>query len=85
MKLDLFHTLTQVTQSHRMQSSNASKQFLNMELSFHSKEDSNSNPHLLQEVSYEEESSVNELITELKKPGVMNTSGSAAKDQLDGS
>lgn len=73
LKVDLYQTLTQLTQSHRLQhSSNASKQLLT-ELSFHSKDQdsschSASNPHLMQEVSYEEESSVSELITELKKP-----------------
>ena len=42
----------------------ASKQLLTMELSFHSKEDSSGgNSNLMQEVSYEEENSVGELIT----------------------
>ena len=49
LKKDFFQTLTQLTQSHRLQSSSASKQLLTMELSFHSKDadDSNSQQHSL--------------------------------------
>ena len=43
-KIDFYQTLTQLTQSHRLQSSNnASKQLLTMELSFHSKDADDSN------------------------------------------
>ena len=49
-----------------------------MELSFHSKDadDSNSASNHMQEMvySYEEESSVSELITELKKPSTESNS-----------
>lgn len=58
-----------------------------MELSFHSKEadegtSNQSASHYPQEVSYEEESSVSELITQLKKPAQATN---LSKEGLSGS